>query len=236
MNAIHRNSERGQTLIETLVAVFILVMGISTAIGLGTYAFKSADDSTRVIVGTSLAREGIEAVKNQRDSNWVAESFLIVDTGQECTFDGGTTQQPCSLQWLANLGNGTYALDFIAQNAGIVFTPTQTSFALRYCPGSSGNPGTYISSTSGAPACANAQTTVYSRKIVLQSSSSYNGTEYNYTDSDNDVKDGFLSAIVTVWWTSRSCPLTTDPSTLPSSCKTTLELHLTNWQNKFIEG
>jgi type II secretory pathway pseudopilin PulG len=234
MHATYRHLQRGQTLIETVVAVFILVLGISTAIGLGVYAFNNADDSTRVIVGTSLAREGVEAVKNQRDSNWIADSPNGPDNNtQNCTFDGGSVQQPCDESWLNNLSSGTYALDFDGGNnndAGQTLTVNPSSYALKYCPSTKA----YLSSSSGAPYCAGAQSTIYSRKIVLQSSTSYGGTNYYYTDAaTGNTYPAFLSAVVTVWWTSRHCPVANDPSTLPNSCKTTLEMHLTTWQKTF---
>ena len=225
-------SQSGQTLIETITAIFILVTGISTAVGLGIYAFRNADDSTRVIVGTSLAREGIEAVKNQRDSNWVNDSFNVHDSNTMCTFSGGSTQDYCSESWASNLDPGTYALDFNGQTgeAGEVFTPTNNAFALRYCPGTK----SFISSTSGAPSCVGVKSTIYSRKIVLQQLSSYNGLTYTYTDvNSGGTFPAFLSAVSTVWWSSRHCPATNDPSTLPNSCKTILEMHFTNWQKVF---
>jgi Tfp pilus assembly protein PilV len=234
MHATRRHLQRGQTLIETMVAVFILVLGISTAIGLGVYSFNNADDSTRVIVGTALAREGVEAVKNQRDSNWIYISQTVHANDTMCTFDGGTVQQYCSEFWLNNLNSGTYALDFNSSNiygaVSQVFTPNPPSYVLKYCPATN----SYISSSSGAPFCAGATPSLYSRQVVLQSSTSYQGVNYYY----NDVNTGqqypaFLLATVTVWWTSRHCPATSNPATLPNSCKTVLEMHLTDWQKTF---
>lgn len=233
MNATKRHLQRGQTLIETLVAVFILTIGISTAISLGVYAFNSANSSTLVIVGTSLAREGVEAVKNQRDSNWISDSLNVKNTPIKCAAQGSTSVQPCSENWLNNLNSGTYALDFNTTNSGTygtILTANPSSYVLRYCPSTQ----SYISSSAGAPSCFGATQSVYSRKIVLASSQTNNGNAYSLVDTTSGVTyPGFLSAVVTVWWTGTHCPSTSDPSTLPSSCKTTLEMHFTDWQRTF---
>src|SRR5258708_8211428 len=65
----------GESLIETMVAIFILVMGISAAVGLATYTFSSSTSITKQIVATGLAREGLEALRNMRDTNWLTSTL-----------------------------------------------------------------------------------------------------------------------------------------------------------------
>ena len=65
------STQTGQTLIETVAAIFILVMGITAAVGLAVYAFGNSTNITKQIVAVGLAREGVEAVKNMRDTNWL---------------------------------------------------------------------------------------------------------------------------------------------------------------------
>lgn len=63
---------KGFTLIEVIVAIFVLTIGV-----LGVFqvvqniTFFSQINSSK-LVATYLAQEGIELVRNQRDSNWVA--------------------------------------------------------------------------------------------------------------------------------------------------------------------
>ncbi len=63
--------QNGQTLIETLVASFILVMGITAALTLATYSLGATNNIRQQTIGLGLAREGLEVVKNMRDTNWL---------------------------------------------------------------------------------------------------------------------------------------------------------------------
>ena len=67
---------KGQTLIETLAAVFILVMGVSASVGLAIYAFNTSGGVVKQIIATGLAREGLEAVRNMRDSNCPPKFYI----------------------------------------------------------------------------------------------------------------------------------------------------------------
>jgi hypothetical protein len=71
--------QQGQTLIETMVACFILIMGINAAVGLAIFALSSSTNITKQIVGMGLAREGIEAVRNIRDTNWLKQTSINLD-------------------------------------------------------------------------------------------------------------------------------------------------------------
>lgn len=72
-------SNTGQTLVETVAAVFILAMGISSALGLAIYANSTSTSITKQIIATGLAREGVEAVKNMRDTNWLKQTTIDRD-------------------------------------------------------------------------------------------------------------------------------------------------------------
>ena len=80
------NIKRGFTLIETTIATFILTVGV-----LGTFALVQI-----IIIFTSsisfqlravyLAQEGIENIRNTRDSNWLAQAAWdrgIISSGWE---------------------------------------------------------------------------------------------------------------------------------------------------------
>src|SRR3990167_3392339 len=70
------NSQTGQTIIETVIGIFIMVMGITAAIGLATYSLSASTTVVKQMVGMGLAREAIEAVKNMRDTNWLKGSLV----------------------------------------------------------------------------------------------------------------------------------------------------------------
>jgi type II secretory pathway pseudopilin PulG len=244
VSVLKRSSgSKGQTLIETVVAIFILVMGISTAIGLAIYSFQNTDSATKAIVGTSLAREAIEAVKNKRDSNWITDNNAGGLSESNCIFATSEIGQPCDDNWAAGLASGNYAIDVNAQDGseGVlqdVLTLAPASYQLLYCPTSGGSAGgSFISSTSGAPSCVGAQTTIYSRKVTLtlentDPSDPTSGQTFSFSDGA-DTFPALLDVVSTVWWQSRRCPQTTDPTTLPNSCKVVLETHLLNWRKLF---
>ncbi len=104
----------GQTLIETLVAVFMLVMGISAAVGLAIYALNTSTNISKQIIATGLAREGIEAVKEMRDTNWLQQGSANINSN--CyDYSTGQSNAFCYLNWLTqtfclypknNQGNG----------------------------------------------------------------------------------------------------------------------------------
>lgn len=71
----HHSDNSGQTLIETLVAIFILISGVTAAVGLAIFAFGNSQNVVKQIVAVGLAREGIEAVKNMRDTNWLKDNL-----------------------------------------------------------------------------------------------------------------------------------------------------------------
>jgi type II secretory pathway pseudopilin PulG len=71
----------GQSLIELLAAIAVIQIGLFSVWSLFLANYNSTQESKLRIVGINLAREGIEIVKNQRDSNWLkrANNLIIKD-------------------------------------------------------------------------------------------------------------------------------------------------------------
>ncbi len=69
-----RKSERGFTLLESLVAVAILTTGISTSAFLVIQSIQTGNKIQKRIVAAHLAQEGVEVIRNIRDSNWLSGS------------------------------------------------------------------------------------------------------------------------------------------------------------------
>jgi len=63
---------RGQTLVELLVAMFVISIGLFAAVGLVYSNLALVDRDTDEVVAVNLAREGAELAKEARDSNWLA--------------------------------------------------------------------------------------------------------------------------------------------------------------------
>jgi Tfp pilus assembly protein PilV len=65
-------NKKGQSLVEVLVSVGIIIMGIVPIIGLVSVNARVSSRVKEEAIGVELAREGIEVVRNIRDSNWSA--------------------------------------------------------------------------------------------------------------------------------------------------------------------
>lgn len=66
------NHHNGQTLIETLMGLFVVTIGVVSSVTLFVASTKASGDTEDQIVAANLAREGIEAVRGIRDDNWLA--------------------------------------------------------------------------------------------------------------------------------------------------------------------
>ena len=72
MKLISNQNQKGQSLIETMVAISVIIIGLFSVFALASFSLSSQGASKTQIIATNLAREGIEVVRNVRDSNWLA--------------------------------------------------------------------------------------------------------------------------------------------------------------------
>lgn len=63
---------RGQTLVELLMALSVIIIGLTASAGVVFSNIRVQEISADRIVATNLAREGVEYTKSIRDSNWLA--------------------------------------------------------------------------------------------------------------------------------------------------------------------
>jgi len=66
---------RGETLIEVIMALFVVALGSAAATSLIVTAIQSNSFSRDNLVALNLAVEGIEAMRNIRDTNWLKFGF-----------------------------------------------------------------------------------------------------------------------------------------------------------------
>lgn len=77
----------GQGLLESIIAIGVMVTGVVSLLALNTYSLNNSEEVEARIVASNLAREAIEAVRVLRDSNWLAgrtgstQTALAWDTG-----------------------------------------------------------------------------------------------------------------------------------------------------------
>ncbi len=217
----------GQTLVETVVGIFILTIGISTALGLAVSMFNASTSAVKQVIGAGLAREGVEAVFNMRATNWLKGAIVA-----NCwNYPTSTTDAVCHQDWL-NPGvsgsynisaAGSYVLDINPTNADTAPQNTHWTFTQQ---GASPNYRLYYdaAATSGVlykTSATGAVPSDYYREIVLtlETPSYYQATIGNR-----------LKVISRVWWNDKGCP---SSATWPTSGKCRIELvtYVTNWRN-----
>jgi len=69
----HLNNQKAFSLLEVIIAIFVIVIGIVGAVNLISYSISSVAVAKSQIIATELAQEGLEIVRNIRDSNWLAD-------------------------------------------------------------------------------------------------------------------------------------------------------------------
>ena len=98
--------KRGFTIIEVLIAIFILIVGVVAVFALVNKGLSGTIDLSDKLIAAYLAQEGIEIVKNMRDTNWVQNPPPL----------GG-------LDWDAGLVAGDWQADY-ADPVLVAYVPT----------------------------------------------------------------------------------------------------------------
>jgi len=66
------STQSGFSLLETVLAIGIILFGLISLISLSTNSFVSGEITSAEFAAANFAREGIEVVRAHRDSNWLA--------------------------------------------------------------------------------------------------------------------------------------------------------------------
>ncbi|MBI2451203.1 MAG: type II secretion system protein [Parcubacteria group bacterium] len=98
----------GFTLLETIVALGVFTIAISAALTLANQSIESSRVAKARFIASSLAEEGIEGVRNKRDTNWLASL-----TGPD-------------IDWRTGLSDGSYELN--VSETGISFASNANRF------------------------------------------------------------------------------------------------------------
>ncbi|HYD90045.1 MAG TPA: hypothetical protein VEA37_00985, partial [Flavobacterium sp.] len=112
-----KKQSKGVTLIETVAALFILTMGISSVVGTAIYSFSVHGKILYRLTALELSREGIEVVRNIRDSNWLPNN--TIDNCNDIA-----TGQKCHSNWLNNIPNSCL------NGCQVDFNPTTGNWSL----------------------------------------------------------------------------------------------------------
>ncbi|HDL90556.1 MAG TPA: hypothetical protein ENG14_06605, partial [Thermodesulforhabdus norvegica] len=71
---------KGETLAETIIALSILAMGITMAGTVIMNSMRNLANAKNRVIAVNIAREGVEAVRGIRDTNWL----LYSDKRRQC--------------------------------------------------------------------------------------------------------------------------------------------------------
>lgn len=96
-------NDKGQSMLEAVIATGIIVTAVSSALTLVSSSIKAEKESESLLAAGNLAREGIEAVRSIRDSNWLAGTTWDAGlTGPGFTnrdYDGIPVYSPTTNLW-----------------------------------------------------------------------------------------------------------------------------------------
>lgn len=81
--------QNGFSIIEILAAISIIVLGMIGLLSLSLQSLTVINSNREVLTAGELAREGLELIKNKRDTNWLAGNG-----------------------WLTGLANGNYIMSY----------------------------------------------------------------------------------------------------------------------------
>lgn len=217
----------GQTLIETLAAAFILVMGITAAAGLAIYAFGASTNIVKQIIATGLAREGVEAVKNMRDTNWLRDTLAA-----NCwDYKSSANTAFCYKNWLNSFydlsppsGMKSYVLsnDAASQSFWVLSREDAGKFGLnKKFSQSDVNSSNFIGFFESEKVKRDGDSDYYREiEISEQSSPPFDHSEFHR-----------LLVKSRVWWVDKKCPRVQTFSEANAACKVELQYYLTNWKN-----
>lgn len=139
-----RTPPRGQGMLEMIIALGIIVSGLTSALALTTGSLNASNESQTRVVATGLAREAVEIARQLRDSAWRA--------GQPWNADLGSGSDRTGYFWLHPVKGWRFdgVLNAIDEDAAAVYEDPD---------------GFYRQSSSGAPA--GARPTAYRRLVRL---------------------------------------------------------------------
>ena len=90
MSVGFKKTDSGFSLIETLVAIIILITALLGPLTLAIYSIRNASLSQNEIIAYNLAQEAMELVRNQRDTNFIAGlGATWASQGLAACFSGG---------------------------------------------------------------------------------------------------------------------------------------------------
>lgn len=105
------SAKSGFSILETMVASFVLIVGVVVGLELFAPIIIESGQSRDRIVATALAQEGVELVKNVRDNNMVTvgtNAFAGLGTATRCIDKNSNGVAGCVANGQLNISNDWY--------------------------------------------------------------------------------------------------------------------------------
>ncbi len=239
-----QHSQSGQTMIEVIIALFMLTMALVAGLGLAIYSNSRNVNNRNQLIATNLAREGIEGVRILRDTNWLAAedptptggtiNAGVDDLDPSCNFGGGVFLpcypeafgDPYDLQSSNN--NNDYRLVMTGNGRNPYLTLDTRNGQETYLLCLMGD-GSYRHSTCSA---AQAQ---FARRVSIttgNTSAPFTNDHNNPSASNGHSPEKIVTSVVI--WKGKGCvdfPSNVVPTTFNTPCKVTVVERLTNWKD-----
>jgi len=131
-------NKKGETLLEVLVALTLIVVTAAAAASAVISATKSLSLSKNYLIAQNLGSEALEAIKNIRDTNWMKfpinkeDCWLVIDEITEAGYCGTSEK----LQYIVLLPSNDYIVKFennkwVAEKQTTTIESSINNFALR---------------------------------------------------------------------------------------------------------
>ena len=218
----YKDKQSGQTLVETIAALSILVMALTAGLGLAIYSSANSTFTRDQIIATNLAREGLDVVRMFRDSNWLAAedtatlSDDLYTTNGGCNFFGPYPNHPCyprvfdfPIALNSSTNNNNYRLIFAPSTGGA----SATGWSLDVRNGSTESfllclqaDGTYKSNAGPEGITCNRANAMFARRVSITTGNTSNPFT-NDGNSPDDSSDHSPEKVVraVVVWQGRGC-------------------------------
>jgi Tfp pilus assembly protein PilV len=194
------NQSAGFTLVETMIAVFLLTLTVGGLLTLAANGYFSVRYAKNEIIANNLMQEGLEYIRNDRDSNFL-QGHTWEQWVEEYSDTGGATQHGC-------FSATGCMVDPYTSNASTHVVPCSsgTCLPLSYFPDSGfyGYPNTIYPGTVAQDA-ADAYATTYTRTVTMQQSTA-DGNQITVTVTvtwlnGNAKESKSQSILITNWHT-----------------------------------
>jgi hypothetical protein len=200
--------KKGFTLGEVMVAVFILLFGIVSAMALTTKSINSMVDSRNSIIASLLVQEGVELVRNVRDNNI---------TNQTC---GSSGSDRCTA--FEDMNSGKCSIDYTLKGDGAL-NCTDSSKSLLYI---NEDKYTYTHEQDSN------KTSPFKRNVFIVFENATTGNPFNIINDDIDDKVAVVTSVVV--WGKGEMP--DDANNIKDECKISkkcafAQTKLTSWIN-----